>query len=72
MIDFFTVLLLAIKCPAPKAGNNTKKVPTTPLTYLQIYNYTCLEGYNTTDTLYTVCQYNGMLSLTVPPNCVGK
>ena len=31
-----------------------------------------MEGFNTTDELCTVCQPDGSLSLTNPPNCTGK
>ena len=42
------------------------------LSYLESYTYSCKEGYSTTDELGTVCQPDGNLSLTTPPNCTGK
>ena len=42
------------------------------LSYLESYTYSCKEGYATTDPLTTLCQPDGSLSLTRPPECSGK
>ena len=42
------------------------------LSYLESYTYSCMEGFNTTDELCTVCQPDGSLSVTNLPNCTGK
>ena len=62
-------------CPAPSAGINTVVLPDNlqyGLEYLESYTYSCIEGYNTTDELCTVCQPDGSLSLTRPPQCTGN
>ena len=62
-------------CPRPEPGINTDDVPDSlsgGLDYLETYTYSCMEGYTTTDDLCTVCQPDGTLSLTKPPNCTGK
>ena len=64
-----------IKCPGLENGTNTVYVPDSlsdGLIYQESYTYSCMEGYNTTDELFTVCQANGALSLATPPNCIGK
>ena len=71
MIDYVT----AITCTGPPPGTNTINIPANlaqGMSYLQSYTYSCMEGYNTTDELCTVCQPDGSLSLTVPPICAGN
>ena len=41
------------------------------MTYLDIYVYTCLPGYTTTDEVITLCASDGNLTLAYPPNCTG-
>ena len=57
---------------APENGINTLEVPLDHLVYFQHYTYTCEKGYRTADPLVTVCQPNGTLSLTRPPECTGE
>ena len=66
---------IEIKCPGPENGTNTVYVPDSlsdGLIYQESYTYSCMEGYTTTDELCTVCQPDGTLSLTKPPNCTGR
>ena len=62
-----------ITCSAPAEGNNTNPIPDdikqNGMIYLQQYVYTCLEGYYTTDDVYTICKPDSFLSLTTPPTC---
>ena len=65
----------AITCPAPSPGVNTVSLTANEidgLSYLESYTYSCMEGYNTTDPLTTICQPDGSLSLTTPPVCNGE
>ena len=67
-------MIVEITCDAPAAGTNTVARPpdvADGLDYLESYTYQCMEGYSTTDELCTVCQPDGSLSLTTPPNCSG-
>ena len=63
----------AITCDPPPAGTNTKDIPEElledGLTYLQSYTYSCLDGFFTTDEVFTKCQSDGSLSLADPPEC---
>ena len=61
-------------CPTPPEGTNTVGILSdlsNGLPYLNIYTYSCLDGFSTTDDLCTVCKPDGTLSIT-PPNCTGK
>ena len=66
----------AITCDPPPAGNNTRDIPEelleNGLTYLQSYTYSCLDGFFTTDEVFTKCQSDGSLSLANPPECSGR
>ena len=80
ILNIFNVLknitnVAVIKCPGLENGTNTVYVPDSlsdGLIYQESYTYSCMEGYTTTDELCTVCQPDGTLSLTKPPNCTGK
>ena len=68
-------MVTGITCGAPPSGTNTVTLPpevADGLDYLESYTYQCIEGYSTTDELCTVCQPDGNLSLSTPPNCTGK
>ena len=67
MIFFY----LEISCGVPPAGDNTN-VPSDSLLYQDAYDYTCLDGYDTNDTLTTNCLSNGSFSLDSPPACTSK
>ena len=41
------------------------------MTYLDIYVYTCLPGYTTTDEVITLCAPDGNFTMPFPPNCTG-
>ena len=41
------------------------------MTYLDIYVYTCLPGYTTTDEVITLCAPDGNFTMPYPPNCTG-
>ena len=64
-------VLTEVTCDAPSNGTNTNPVPNERLTAQESYTYSCLDGYVTNDTLCTVCQLNGELSVP-PPVCVRK
>ena len=75
VVNQFIVCILAITCPGLSAGVNTVNLTTNEidgLSYLESYTYSCIEGYTTTDPLTTLCQPDGSLSLTNPPNCTGR
>ena len=66
---------LAITCPGLSEGVNTVNLTANEidgLSYLESYTYSCIEGYTTTDPLTTLCQPDGSLSVTNPPNCTGR
>ena len=64
-------MITEITCPKPAAGINTVEVPADlNMTYLDTYTYSCLDGYTTTDELFTVCKPDESLSAP-PPNCTG-
>ena len=69
------IYIVVTKCLAPLNGNNTKPVPesinTNGLPYSETYVYSCIDGFATTDDVYTTCLLNGSLSLTHPPSCKG-
>ena len=59
----------------PKDGKHTVPVRTFEqgyLKYLEAYTYECLPGYHTEDAMVTICQHDGSLSLTTPPECYGE
>ena len=62
-------IFLGISCGVPPEGNNTVTVPQDNLLYEQMYNYSCLTGYETSDSLTTQCLSDGSWSLTTPPTC---
>ena len=69
------VCILAITCPGLSEGVNTVNLTANEidgLSYLESYTYSCMEGYATTDPLTTLCQPDGSLSVTNPPNCTGR
>ena len=78
MTNLYTTNVVAFSvvfCDKPSEGVNTEVVPPTlngGLSYLEIYTYSCLAGYETTDELSTVCKPDGTLSLATPPTCHGK
>ena len=39
--------------------------------YLDIYVYTCLPGYTTTDDVVTMCAPDGNFTMPYKPNCTG-
>ena len=68
-------MFLAITCPTPSSGVNTVDLSSDALdglSYLESYTYSCIEGYTTTDELTTVCQPDGSLSVSTPPQCTGR
>ena len=60
---------LGISCGVPPKGSNTVTVPQDNLLYEQMYNYSCLTGYETSDSLTTQCLSDGSWSLATPPTC---
>ena len=62
---------LEISCGVPPAGDNTN-VPSDSLLYQDSYEYTCLDGYETNDTVTTNCLADRSLSLANPPNCTSE
>ena len=69
------VCILAITCPGLSEGVNTVSLTANEidgLSYLESYTYSCIEGYATTDPVTTLCQPDGSLSVTNPPNCTGR
>ena len=65
------LLFLEISCGVPPAGDNTN-VPSDSLLYQDSYEYTCLDGYETNDTVTTNCLADRSLSLANPPNCTSE
>ena len=64
-----------ILCKGPPEGVNVKEIPSNiadGLSYLQLYQFSCLPGYETNDTMSVFCQPDGMLSLSTGPNCTGE
>ena len=62
-----------IDCGTPPNGTNTVPVPENlTLSYMDIYNYSCLAGYDTEDDIMAVCLINGSWSIEYPPVCSGK
>ena len=62
---------LEISCGVPPVGVKTD-VPSVSLLYQDSYDYSCLDGYETTDRVTAECLANGSLSLDNPPNCTSK
>ena len=60
-------------CEETPEGNNTEPVPgdSKVLEFMESYTYSCKEGYTTNDSLCTVCQANGTLSVPAP-TCHGE
>ncbi|XP_067947632.1 sushi, von Willebrand factor type A, EGF and pentraxin domain-containing protein 1-like [Watersipora subatra] len=52
-----------VVCGTPENGTNTVDVPPIILKLGQSYTYECKDGFTTTDSLSTVCQSDGTLSL---------
>ena len=64
-------MFLGPLCNAPSAGVNTEPVDSS--NYIpaeRVYIYSCMVGYETEDSLSTVCTDNGTWS-SPPPNCTG-
>ena len=59
-------IILVISCGIPPEGDNTAAVPQNSLVYEQSYTYSCLTGYETSDSLTTQCQADGSWSLAAP------
>ena len=62
-------------CAPPPAGTNTRDIPPNlqqGFNYLQVYTYECIEGYETTDPVVTVCRPDGTKSLGTAPTCISK
>ena len=66
------VCILEISCGMPPEGTNTVAVPQDNLLYEQMYNYSCLTGYETSDSLTTQCLSDGSWSLATSPICSSK
>ena len=74
--DFFSaqsfnavLCFIGISCGIPPEGTNTVTVPQDNLLFEQMYNYSCLTGYETSDSLTTQCLSEGSWSLPSPPSC---
>ena len=64
--------ILEISCGMPPEGTNTVAVPQDNLLYEQTYNYSCLTGYETSDSITTQCLSDGSWSLATSPICSSK
>ena len=77
-VTYVHILLLKIAgilCKGPPEGANIVEIPSNiadGLSYLQLYQYSCLPGYETNETMSVFCQPDGTLSLSKGPNCTGK
>ena len=59
-------------CEAPTNGNNTDDIkPNQDIPFGEIFQYSCMTGYETEDSLTTECTGNGTWSCP-PPNCTGS
>ena len=68
------IVIVAVVCGQPPNGINTAYVSvlaTHEIDYLSTYNYTCLDGYITSDTLTVMCNAVGEWSPS-PPICEGR
>ena len=63
--------ILEVLCGIPRAGNNTA-APQISLSFGNTYNYVCLTGYETNDTVVTMCLADGTLSLQDLPMCTSE
>ena len=62
------MVVLGISCGVPPAGDNTE-VPQNSVVFEGTYTYSCLTGYETSDSLTTQCLSDGSWSLATPPAC---
>ena len=60
-----------MSCGIPPNGTSTQKVPETSLVYQDVYNYTCLPGFETND-FTSVCQPDRTWSLPNGALCMSK
>ena len=68
----FVFEFLEVVCGGLPNGTNTDLVNSSLImTYLDIYVYTCLPGYTTTDEVITLCAPDGNFTMPYPPNCTG-
>ena len=68
----FHTLFTEIVCGGLPDGTNTNPVNSSLIMiYLDIYVYTCLPGYTTTDDVVTMCAPDGNFTMPYPPNCTG-
>ena len=67
--DNYFFIVTGVSCGVPPEGTNTVTVPQDNLLYEQMYNYSCLTGYETSDSLTTQCLSDGSWSLAIPPSC---
>ena len=69
----FYTLFTEIVCGGLPNGTNTDPVNSSLImTYLDIYVYTCLPGFTTTDEVITLCAPDGNFTMPYPPNCTSK
>lgn len=61
-----------MECETLINGTNTEPVPNDVFVFGDVYNYTCMEHYTTTNETSTYCQANGTWTLDVPPTCTRK
>ena len=60
------------ECRTPSPGINTIAIPKDyTATYGAIYNYECIDGYETRDSYQTKCMADGTWSLETAPICTG-
>ena len=69
MLFISKLYISGISCGVPPEGTNTVTVPQDNLLFEQMYNYSCLTGYETSDSLTTQCLSDGSWSLTTLPTC---
>ena len=63
--------IIGVSCGIPPAGENTE-VPQNRIPFEGTYTYSCLTGYETSDSLTTQCLSDGSWSLATPPSCSSK
>ena len=60
------------ECRIPPSGIHTTAIPKDyTATYGTIYNYECIDGYETRDSYQTKCMADGTWSLEAGPTCKG-
>ena len=65
-----TFVVVGISCGIPPAGDNTE-VPQDSVVFEGTYTYSCLAGYETSDSLTTQCLADGSWS-SPAPTCGSK